>query len=139
MYIHVHTILQMYVHVCTWYVQCMYKAQYKHICTSFRHVCTRLYVYVLILNSMNMYVQCTNLYIECCVAHVEATYISCNVQTLLNRVRTLLDWVCTMLNRVRTGCSFLFRPVCWPVGWDCLLPGIMPNQVQSHKFNRHQP
>ena len=71
MYIHVHTMLPIYVHVCTWYVQCIYKVRYKHVCTSFRHVCTRLYVYVLILNSMNMYVQCTNLYIECCVAHVE--------------------------------------------------------------------
>ncbi len=57
MYIHVHTILQMYVHVCTWYVQCMYKALHKHVCTLFRHVCTRLYVYVLILNSMNSHYQ----------------------------------------------------------------------------------
>ncbi len=37
------------------------------------HVCTRLYVYVLILNFMNMYVKCTNLYIAWCVAHVEYT------------------------------------------------------------------
>ncbi len=48
---HTSWFLQMYhdVHVCTWYVQGMYKARYKHGCTLFRHVCTRLYVYVLIM------------------------------------------------------------------------------------------
>ena len=73
MYIHVHTFLKIYVHVCTWYVHGMYKASYKRLCTSFRHVCTRLQVYVLILDYINMYVQCTNVYIDCYGAHVECT------------------------------------------------------------------
>ncbi len=37
------------------------------------------------------------------------------------------------------GCSFLIRPAGWPAGWDWLLPGVMPVQVQAHEFNRHQP
>ena len=37
------------------------------------------------------------------------------------------------------GCSFLIRPAGWPAGWDWLLPGVMPNQVQAHQFNRHWP
>ena len=62
-----------------------------------------------------------------------------HVHTFLNRVRILLNRVRTLLNLVRTGCSFFICPVCWPVGWDWLLPGVMPNQVQAHKFNRYQP
>ena len=27
----------------------------------------------------------------------------------------------------------------WPAGWDWLLPGVMPIQVQAHEFNRHEP
>ena len=37
------------------------------------------------------------------------------------------------------GCSFLIRPAGWPVGWDWLLPGFTPIQVQALEFNRHQP
>jgi len=39
---HVHTYLQIHVHVCTWYVHGMYKGSYKRVCTSFKHVCTCL-------------------------------------------------------------------------------------------------
>ena len=73
MYIHVYTFLQMYIHVCTWYVQGMYIPRYKRVCTLFRRVCTCLYYYVCVLNHINMYIQCTNQYIECCVAHVQCT------------------------------------------------------------------
>ena len=37
------------------------------------------------------------------------------------------------------GCSFFIHPAGWPVGWDWLLPGFTPIQVQAHEFNRHQP
>ncbi len=37
------------------------------------------------------------------------------------------------------GCSFFIRPAGWPVGWDWLLPGVTPIQVQAHEFNDHQP
>jgi hypothetical protein len=37
------------------------------------------------------------------------------------------------------GCCFLIRPAGWPVGWDWLLPGVTPIQVQVQKFNQHQP
>jgi hypothetical protein len=68
--------LEMYVHVCTWYVHGMYIPRYKHVCTLalFRHVCTCLYHYIQVLNHVNMYIQsCTNLYIKCYVAHVQCT------------------------------------------------------------------
>ena len=44
--------------------------------------------------------------------------------------------LCTF-NCVRTliypfGCSFLIRLAGWPVGWDWLLPGVTPIQVQAH-------
>ena len=39
---HVHTFLQIHVHVCTRYVHGMYKGSYKRVCTWFKHVCTRL-------------------------------------------------------------------------------------------------
>ena len=53
-----------------------------------------------------------------------------NVQTLLKQVRTLI---------YPFGCCFLIRPAGWPVGWGWLLSGVMPIQVQAHKFNLHQP
>ncbi len=37
-----------------------------------------------------------------------------------------------------TDISFwLLRQAGWPVGWDWLLPGVMPIQVQAHEFNGH--
>ncbi len=39
---HVHTYLQIHVHVCTQYVHSMYKGTYKRVCASFKHVYTRL-------------------------------------------------------------------------------------------------
>ena len=37
------------------------------------------------------------------------------------------------------GCSFFIRLAGWSVGWDWLLPGFTPIQVQAHEFNWHQP
>jgi hypothetical protein len=38
------------------------------------------------------------------------------------------------------GSSILIRLAGWrPVGWDWLLPGVTPIQVQAHESNWHQP
>ncbi len=33
----------------------------------------------------------------------------------------------------------MIRPAGWPAGWDWLLPGVTPIQVQAHEFNQYQP
>ncbi len=53
--------------------------------------------------------------------------------------RTDIVELCTYTVVYPFGCSFLIRQAGWPVGWDWLLPGVTPNQVQAQEFNRHQP
>ncbi len=81
-----------------------------------------------------MFIQCTNLYIKCFVAHVQCTdghrhFIKC---TDIAEQGTYIDISSFWL-------QLFDRPAGWPVGWDWLLPGVTPIQVQVHKFNQHQP
>jgi hypothetical protein len=131
--VHVYTCLQMYIHVCTLYVHGMYILRYKLVFTLFRRVCTCLYYYVHVLNHINMYIQCTNLYIECCVAHVQCTdgyihFMKCTDIAEQGTHNDISFWM-----------QLFILPVCWPVGWDWLLLGVTPIQVQAHQFNQHQP
>jgi hypothetical protein len=91
----------------------------------FRRACTCLYYYVHVLNHINIYIQCTNLYIECCVAHVKCTdgYIHLMQCTDIVEPGTYIDTF---------AYSFFIPPAGWPVGWDWLLPGATPIQVQAH-------
>ena len=102
-----------------------------------------MYMYVQVCIFMYMYIACTymfihvhtfiNMYIHVCTMYralctdlqilVHVVRIPDDVQTLLKRVRTL---ICPF------GCCFFICPAGWPVGWDWLLPGVMPNQVQAH-------
>ncbi len=124
----------MYIHVCTWYVHGKYNPRDKRVCTLFRHVCTCLHYYVPVLNHIKMYLQCTNLYIGCCVAHVQCTdgYIHFMKFTDIAEPGTYIDisfWIQLFYLPSRAG---------WPAGWDWLLPGVTPIQVQAHEFNQHQ-
>jgi hypothetical protein len=53
-------------HVYTWSVHGMYNRGYKHVCTLFRRVChgTCLYIYIHVLNLINLYIQCTNMFMQ---------------------------------------------------------------------------
>jgi len=55
--------------------------------------------------------------------------------------RTDIVELCTYTAVHPFGCSFLIFLAGWPVtvGWDWLLPGFTPIQVQAHEFNWHQP
>ena len=67
-------------------------------------------------------VLCTDGYIHlmnCTDSDEQCTYND----TSFNGVRTLIYAFC---------CSILIRPAGWPVGWDWLLPGVTPIQVQAH-------
>jgi hypothetical protein len=131
MFIHasVYTFLQMYIHVYTLYVHGLYILRYKRVCTLFRRLCTCLYYYVRVLNHINMYVQYTNLYIEYCVAHVQCTDIHFMKCTNIAEPGTHND--------ISFWMQLFDLPGFWPVGWDWLLPGVTPIQVQAHQFNQH--
>jgi hypothetical protein len=136
MYIHVYTFLQMYIHVCTWYVHGMYIPGYKRVCTSFRHVCTCLYYYVQFLNHTNMYIQCINLYIKCCVAHVQCTdgYIHFMKCTDIAEPGTYIDisfWIQLFDSPGRLACRQLGLAAAWR-HWHAY-------SSSSIKFIRHQP
>ena len=120
-------------HVYTWYVHGMYNEGYKHVCTWFRHVCTCLYIYIQVLHHTNMYIQCTNMYIHVYAGNVQCTdgYIHFMNCTDSNVPCTYIVQLCTY-----TDISFRLQlfdsPGQPPVGWDWLLPGVTPIQVQAH-------
>ncbi len=62
------TIVKNHKRVGTWYVHGTYIQGYKHVCTLFRRVCTCLYIYIHVLNHINMYIQ--SLY-----KHVHARFV----------------------------------------------------------------
>ncbi len=113
----------MYVHIYTLYVHGMYILRCKRVCTLFRRVCTCLYYYVRVLNHINMYVQCTNLYIECCVAHVQCTDGYIHFMKCTEYYRHC--WTRYTQWYILLDAAFFICLVCWPVGWDWLLPGVI--------------
>ncbi len=46
---------------------------YKNVCWLLRRVYTSKYIYIRVLNHINMYIPCTKLYMQVCVADVQCT------------------------------------------------------------------
>ena len=148
---HVYTNHEMYIHVYTWYVQnwkiinmyihgmymvCTMRAtnMYVNCSDMYVHVYTFTYKFCIIQTCHCTYkiqtCQCIYMFMQAMFSVQMATYISWIVQTAMYRVHTSFNCVRTLIYPF--GCSFFIRPAGWPVGWDWLLPGVTPIQVQAH-------
>jgi hypothetical protein len=133
--VHGHTFLKKYKLVCIWYVHGMYIQRYKHVRTYFRRACLCIYMYICVLNHINMYIQCTNLYILVCVADIQCQCTDGYIHFM--KCSGIVE-VCTYTD-ISFWLQLFFSPPGWPVGCDWLLPGVAPIQVQAHEFDLHLP
>ena len=123
-------------HLYTWYVHGMYNEGYKPLACMYI-VQTCMYMFIHLNTSFASYKRVHTMHKHVYAQFVQtmfsvqmATCISGIVQTAMNSVHTSFNFVRTLI--CPFGCSFFIRPAGWPVGWDWLLPGVTPIQVQAH-------
>ena len=104
-----------------------------------------MYVHVYTFTYKFCIIQTCTYNAQTCICPVCADNVQCTDGYIHFMNCTDSDEPCTYIVQLCTYTDISFRlqlfdsPGQPPVGWDWLLPGVTPIQVQAHWFNQHQP